>query len=86
METLGIVLQVVAALGLLNVWLLRSGKPTPYRGGSEEHGRGVRGVWFAAVVYVGRRRAEDQRRARLFPGSVDAGVVMQAIAATIAFA
>ncbi len=28
------VLQVVVALGLLNVWLLRSGKATSYRGGS----------------------------------------------------
>lgn len=28
------VLQVVVALGLLNVWLVRSGKATSYRGGS----------------------------------------------------
>lgn len=30
------VLQVVVALGLLNVWLVRSGKPTAYRGGSSK--------------------------------------------------
>lgn len=27
------ILQVVVALGLLNVWLLRPGRPTDYRGG-----------------------------------------------------
>ena len=27
-------LQVIVALGLLNVWLLRAGKATPYRGGN----------------------------------------------------
>lgn len=32
MEYIGLVLQVIVALGLLNVWLLRSGKPTRYRG------------------------------------------------------
>ena len=26
-------LQVIVALGLLNVWLIRAGKATPYRGG-----------------------------------------------------
>jgi len=29
-----LVLQVVVALGLLNVWLVRAGKPTSYRGGN----------------------------------------------------
>ncbi len=32
METLRIVLQIVVALGILNVWLLRAGKRTPFRG------------------------------------------------------
>jgi uncharacterized membrane protein YphA (DoxX/SURF4 family) len=32
METLRIILQIIAALGLLNVWLLRAGKETAYRG------------------------------------------------------
>lgn len=32
--SISIVLQLVVALGLLNVWLLRAGKATSYRGGS----------------------------------------------------
>ena len=31
MESLAIVLQVVIAAGIANVWLLRSGRPTPFR-------------------------------------------------------
>ena len=33
MEIVQSILQVVVALGILNVWLLRGGKPTAYRGG-----------------------------------------------------
>jgi len=33
MDYIPLALQVIVALGLLNVWLLRSGKKTPYRGG-----------------------------------------------------
>ena len=33
MENLIHILQVVIALGLLNVWLIRASKSTPYRGG-----------------------------------------------------
>ena len=33
MDILQQALQVIAALGLLNVWLIRAGKETPYRGG-----------------------------------------------------
>lgn len=33
MEVLRIVLQLLAAFGILNVWLLRRDRPTPYRGG-----------------------------------------------------
>ena len=33
MEILREVLQVIVALGLLNVWLVRAHKSTPYRGG-----------------------------------------------------
>lgn len=33
METLRIVLQVVIALGIANVWLVRPNRPTAYRGG-----------------------------------------------------
>lgn len=32
--SISMVLQVVVALGLLNVWLLRAGKATSFRGGS----------------------------------------------------
>jgi hypothetical protein len=34
MNTISIVLQVIVAAGLLNVWLLRFNRATPYRGGS----------------------------------------------------
>ncbi len=33
MEVLQIILQLIAGLGILNVWLLRRHKPTAYRGG-----------------------------------------------------
>jgi hypothetical protein len=52
-----LVCQVVAALGLLNVWLLRSSRPTPYRGGDARSMRdefAVYGLpaWFAIVIGV----------------------------------
>lgn len=34
MVYLRIALQLIVALGVLNVWLLRADKPTPYRGGN----------------------------------------------------
>jgi uncharacterized membrane protein YphA (DoxX/SURF4 family) len=34
MKSLALVSQIVIALGLLNVWLLRAGKPTSWRGGN----------------------------------------------------
>ncbi|MDJ0974129.1 MAG: DoxX family protein [Planctomycetota bacterium] len=34
METVVLVLQIVIALGIANVWLVRSSKSTAYRGGS----------------------------------------------------
>ena len=36
MEILIQALQVIVALGLLNVWLIRSSKSTPYRGGDAQ--------------------------------------------------
>lgn len=39
MEGLVIVCQLVIALGLLNVWLLRTGKPTSWRGGDAKNMR-----------------------------------------------
>jgi uncharacterized membrane protein YphA (DoxX/SURF4 family) len=37
METIVIVIQVIIALGIFNVWLLRFGKPTGWRGGSAQN-------------------------------------------------
>ena len=34
METAVTIVQVIVALGIFNVWLVRSGKATPWRGGS----------------------------------------------------
>ncbi len=36
MNTILIVLQVIVAAGLLNVWLLRFNRATPYRGGNSK--------------------------------------------------
>jgi uncharacterized membrane protein YphA (DoxX/SURF4 family) len=52
-----LVCQLVAALGLLNVWLLRSRQPTAYRGGDARSMRDefvAYGLpaWFAIVVGV----------------------------------
>jgi hypothetical protein len=37
MESLLIALKLIVALGILNVWLLRSGKVTAYRGGDAKN-------------------------------------------------
>ncbi len=55
MDTLTLVCQIVAALILLNVWLLRFGKSTPYRGKeatnmSEEFAAYGLPGWSVAVV------------------------------------
>lgn len=55
MQTVMAILQVVAALGLLNVWLLRFNKSTPYRGGNsssmlEEFASYGLPHWFTYVV------------------------------------
>ena len=55
MRTIMIILQVVAALGLLNVWLVRFHQPTEYRGGNassmvEEFATYGLPAWFAYVV------------------------------------
>jgi uncharacterized membrane protein YphA (DoxX/SURF4 family) len=57
MRTMLIVCQVVAALGLLNVWLVRRNQATSFRGGNAHSMRdefaayGLPG-WFAVVVGV----------------------------------
>ena len=57
MEKLLIALQLVVALGILNVWLLRAGRPTPFRGGDSKNLReefAVYGLpfWFMCTVGV----------------------------------
>ena len=55
METLVIFIQLVIALGIFNVWLLRFGKPTAWRGGSAQNMKqefqvyGLPG-WFVGVI------------------------------------
>lgn len=51
------VLKVIVALGILNVWLLRSGQATPFRGGDaktlrEEFAAYGLPFWFMCVVGV----------------------------------
>lgn len=57
MHYLFIVLQLTVALGILNVWLLRSGRATPFRGGGAKTLReefAVYGLpyWFMCLVGV----------------------------------
>lgn len=57
MEKLLIALQLIVALGILNVWVLRSGKATPFRGGDaktlrEEFAAYGLPFWFMCVVGV----------------------------------
>ena len=54
---LKIVLQLIVALGILNVWLLRAGRATSYRGGNAKNMReefAVYGLpyWFMCLVAV----------------------------------
>jgi hypothetical protein len=54
-ENLPIVLQIIVALGILNVWLLRSAKATPFRGGEartlrEEFAAYGLPFWFMCVI------------------------------------
>lgn len=55
MNTVVMVLQVIVALGLLNVWLLRFSQGTKYRGGSartmlEEFAAYGLPAWFAYLI------------------------------------
>jgi len=52
-----IVLQLIVALGILNVWMLRTGRATPFRGGDaktlrEEFAAYGLPFWFMCVVGV----------------------------------
>lgn len=56
MENIPLILQVAVALGILNVWLLRYGKATPYRGGKAKNLReefATYGLPFPAMCLVG---------------------------------
>lgn len=55
MKTIVVILQIAAALGLLNVWLLRYNRPTAYRGrdaGSMQEEFAAYGLpaWFTYVI------------------------------------
>jgi hypothetical protein len=57
MTYLLIVLQLIVGLGILNVWLLRPGQPTPFRGGQaktlrEEFAAYGLPYWFMILVGV----------------------------------
>jgi hypothetical protein len=57
MEYFRIALQLIVALGILNVWMLRSGRATPFRGGDaktmrEEFATYGLPFWFMCVVGV----------------------------------
>ncbi|NBR48632.1 DoxX family protein [bacterium] len=56
MEIPRIILQLIVALGILNVWLLRSGKATAYRGGGAKNMReefAVYGLPFWLFCVIG---------------------------------
>lgn len=61
METLRIALQITVALGLLNVWILRRDKKTPYRGKAAEsmqsefeaYGLPVWAMWVTGALKIG---------------------------------
>ena len=57
MGTVMVILQIAAALGLLNVWLLRFNRRTAYRGGTagsmpEEFAAYGLPAWFAYVIGI----------------------------------
>jgi len=57
MQSISLVFQLIIALGILNVWMLRSGKSTTWRGGDAQNMKEefeVYGLpeWFMRVVGV----------------------------------
>ena len=55
METVSLIIQIVIALGIFNVWLLRYGKATGWRGGNATNMKeefAVYGLppWFVGVI------------------------------------
>ena len=56
MQTAVTIVQLVIALGILNVWLLRFGKPSPWRGGDAKNMKdefAVYGLSESAMYAVG---------------------------------
>jgi len=56
MHNLGLVAQIVIALGIFNVWVLRYGKATAYRGGSARNMReefAAYGLPFGVMCLIG---------------------------------
>jgi hypothetical protein len=56
MEKIPLILQIIVALGILNVWLLRSGRATPYRGGAAKSLReefATYGLPFPVMCLIG---------------------------------
>ena len=61
MNALHIILQLIIGLGILNVWLLRSGRKTSYRGGDatclkdefKAYGLPVWMFWLVGILKVG---------------------------------
>jgi uncharacterized membrane protein YphA (DoxX/SURF4 family) len=61
MHTVQVILQCAVALGLLNVWLLRTNQSTPYRGGNAQtmreefaaYGFPPLGMYIVGVLKVG---------------------------------
>ena len=56
MSSVIVVVQIVVALGILNVWLLRRGRPTAFRGGDAknmEEEFAVYGLSKGAMVAIG---------------------------------
>ena len=61
MQNITVILQIIVGLGLLNVWLLRRGKKTPYRGKGadsmraefEAYGLPVWFMWVTGVIKIG---------------------------------
>ena len=60
MDAILCILQLVVALGILNVWLIRFSKPSPYRGGNAtnmveefgEYGLSAPLVWIVGTLKV----------------------------------
>ncbi len=56
------ILQIIAALGFLNVWLLRSNRSTAWRGGQARSMPEEFGLWASALVELRRWCSQSGRR------------------------